>query len=170
MRRPQSEARAQAAEWFGANWDRELTLGAWWRLLAESGWGQPTWPLGRGGRGLSSEDAAAVAAAAAEAGRRTGNAMGAAPTMSIQKLAAAISLHRLGQAALDVERPYATPAGTDALFDDSAFEVVATAYMISIGGGTDRIQRNIIGERLLGLAGEPRVDKTVPFRQLGGLR
>ena len=55
------EVRAEAAAWFAANWDPALTLGEWWQRLGDAGWGYPTWPVGRFGRGLSNEAASGVA-------------------------------------------------------------------------------------------------------------
>ena len=69
---------------------------------------------------------------------------------------------------LSAEGAWGMLAGPDALIEDRAMETIGTAYMISIGGGTDQIQRNIVGERILGLPAEPRLDKTVPFDQLPG--
>jgi alkylation response protein AidB-like acyl-CoA dehydrogenase len=57
--------------------------------------------------------------------------------------------------------------GPDALASDSEW-----AYMISFlpglksAGGTEEILRNTIGERVLGLPPEPRLDKGIPFSEL----
>jgi alkylation response protein AidB-like acyl-CoA dehydrogenase len=57
--------------------------------------------------------------------------------------------------------------GPDALDDDGEW-----AYMISYlpglksAGGTEEILRNTIGERVLGLPPEPRLDKGIPFSEL----
>lgn len=46
----------QARRWFVANWDPSMSVAAWWRLLAESGWGYPHWPVSRFGKGLTHHD------------------------------------------------------------------------------------------------------------------
>jgi alkylation response protein AidB-like acyl-CoA dehydrogenase len=74
----------------------------------------------------------------------------------------------------DLFKSYAALAtrilGADAALDPHGEwqTLFLTAPSISIRGGTDEIQRNIVGERVLGLAEEPRVDRTLPYDQLPG--
>jgi alkylation response protein AidB-like acyl-CoA dehydrogenase len=60
----------------------------------------------------------------------------------------------------------------DVLGPDALDEHSEWAYMISFlpglksAGGTEEILRNTIGERVLGLPPEPRLDKGIPFSEL----
>jgi alkylation response protein AidB-like acyl-CoA dehydrogenase len=80
---------------------------------------------------------------------------------------AKVTLVNAGIAATDLG---ADIAGPDALAPDSEW-----SYLISFlpglksAGGTEQILRNTIGERVLGLPPEPRLDKGVPFSELRGL-
>ncbi|MCG5213895.1 acyl-CoA dehydrogenase family protein [Streptosporangium soli] len=61
-------------------------------------------------------------------------------------------------------------AGPEAVaYDDDGgglARAVSQAPGLSLGGGTNEIMRNIVGDRVLNLPPEPRSDKNVPFKDL----
>ncbi len=94
----------------------------------------------------------------ARAARRAGNAPGAEDSGA--KLRSNHMVKSVAELAVDAGGPAAT-VGADR--PDEWQTMWLAAPSISIRGGTDEIQRNIVGERVLGLPPEPRVDKGRPF-------
>jgi alkylation response protein AidB-like acyl-CoA dehydrogenase len=68
--------------------------------------------------------------------------------------------------AYDPESAAVLDAATGRPFNREITEMALVSPGPSIYGGTDQVQRNIIGERVLGLPKEPGNEKTTPFRDL----
>jgi alkylation response protein AidB-like acyl-CoA dehydrogenase len=88
------------------------------------------------------------------------------PILSLGKLAMSGILHRGAKVQGAIVGTEALLEGPDHPEGDAANFLALNAYFTSIGGGTDQIQRNIIGERVLGLPKEPEVDRDVPFKEV----
>ncbi len=88
------------------------------------------------------------------------------PEASVMKLLMSIRVALDGDLVLALEGPDGMLSGTDAPDKGTWQQVFLGQFGIRIGGGTEEIQRNVIGERVLGLPSDIRVDKGVPFREL----
>ncbi len=88
------------------------------------------------------------------------------PGASVLKVMAAWNMKGNAELALAMQGPAGMLAGPDAPEVGRWQQHFLSAPSIRIAGGSDEIQRNVMGERVLGLPPETRVDKTLPFREL----
>jgi alkylation response protein AidB-like acyl-CoA dehydrogenase len=72
------------------------------------------------------------------------------------KLFYATFVKDLADLAIGIKGPHGALLHPDAASGGMFQQKFFNAVQASIGGGTDQIQRNIIGERVLGLPREPR--------------
>lgn len=93
---------------------------------------------------------------------------GLGPEASVVKLAASRRQELDGSLVLALQGAAGMLYDADAVAGGYWQQQFLMQWSSRIGGGTEQIQRNVIGERVLGLPGEPRVDKDVAFRELTG--
>jgi alkylation response protein AidB-like acyl-CoA dehydrogenase len=107
---------------------------------------------------------AALASDAAEAKRKAGTTE-IVPAGSIGKLAASVIARQASHVHTMISGTGAMLSGPESAHDGIIAEVLVSVPAISIAGGTDEIQRNIIAERVLGMPKGHRADKG-PFRDI----
>ncbi|MDQ8732275.1 acyl-CoA dehydrogenase [Bradyrhizobium sp. LHD-71] len=89
------------------------------------------------------------------------------PENSIGKLVAGSMLQEIATFALDLQGAAGVLVDNDQKEVAGQFQkMVLSSPSSRIAGGTDEVMRNIIAERVLGLPGDIRVDKDVPFNKI----
>ena len=99
----------------------------------------------------------------ARAARAAGKPPG--PEGSLTKLNMSITARACHEAHTLIAGPMGMLVGPDTNAAGMVSEVLLSTPAMSIAGGTDEIQRNIIDERVLGLPKEPDDVKDIPYSQ-----
>jgi alkylation response protein AidB-like acyl-CoA dehydrogenase len=89
------------------------------------------------------------------------------PENSIGKLVSGMMLQDIASYAMDLQGAAGVLTGSDEETAQGQFQqMLLSSPSMRIAGGTDEILRNIIAERVLGLPGDIRVDKDVPYNKI----
>ncbi|PZQ64746.1 MAG: acyl-CoA dehydrogenase [Phenylobacterium zucineum] len=88
------------------------------------------------------------------------------PENSIGKLVAGATMQELAMFALDLQGESGVVWDEDSPQNGRFQAMLMRSPATRIEGGSDEILRNIIAERVLGLPGDIRVDKNVPFKDI----
>jgi len=91
---------------------------------------------------------------------------GTPPDPSVLKNFFTQSLARRVELAVQIEGAAGMLAGKDGIHEGFWQKQVLAQFASRIGGGTNEVHRNMIGERALGLPAEPRADKNISWRDL----
>ncbi|MCH7709286.1 MAG: acyl-CoA dehydrogenase, partial [Myxococcales bacterium] len=88
------------------------------------------------------------------------------PQASIAKIVSASKQQEIASFGIDLLELGGALVGADQPAGGLFQQGYLSSPGIRIAGGTDEILRNIIAERVLGMPGEPRMDKDKPFKDI----